>query len=277
MRPGSTAWRPRSPGRSRSVPVAPSAAPHEHPRLAVAVRRQPRCRRRARGTQGRRRRRRRAGRARRPAPPVRGTPHAAPDPRRRSLGRRRAAQALAESERAHDESAALAATPRRPAWPRWRGTRAADDELRDGPRRRRLQRQTDLESRLELHRTEQRRLRDRIDEVLDGTGCETVAALRKLRSRQLEALAQACAAHEHWRWPSATSPGPSEPWPTRPPGPGFESVADARRARLEDERARSAGRRARARRRGAAGCSQPSPTTPTTAPRRPSPGPTWTR
>lgn len=143
-----------------------------------------------------------------------------------------ASQALAESERLHDESAGLATTHAtlRDEVARHR---ASGDELRRA-RERALQRQRDLESRLELHRTEQRRLRDRIDEVLDATGCETVAALRELRSRQLEALAQACAAHEQLALAERDLARAQRALTDAASGAGFESVAAARAARLED-------------------------------------------
>ena len=143
-----------------------------------------------------------------------------------------AAQAVAESERVHDDTAALAAThgslrdevARR---------RASSDELR-GAHDRAVQRRADLGSRLELHRTEQRRLRDRIDEVLDATGCKTIGALRKLRSRQFEALAQACAAHEQLAMAERDLARAERALADAASGAGFESVAAARAARVED-------------------------------------------
>jgi len=143
-----------------------------------------------------------------------------------------AGQALAESERVHDDTAGLAAThaslrdevARR---------RARSDEL-NRARELAVHRQRDLESRLALHRTEQRRLRARIDEVLDATGCETVAALRKLRSRQFDVLAQACAAHEQLAMAERDLARAERALADAASGAGFESVAAARAARLED-------------------------------------------
>jgi exonuclease SbcC len=143
-----------------------------------------------------------------------------------------AALALAESERAHDETAALAmavADVRGEVMRR----RTADDELRKA-RDLAVQRRTDLDSRLELQRAEHQRLRERIDEVLDGTGCPSVAALRELRSRQLEALARACAAHEQLTLAERDLARAERALADAASGAGFESVADARRARLEE-------------------------------------------
>jgi exonuclease SbcC len=143
-----------------------------------------------------------------------------------------AEQALAESERLHDQSARLAATHAslRDEVARHR---ASGDELR-AAREMAAQRQSDLQSRLELHRTEQRRLRERIDEVLDATGCETVAALRQLRSRQFEALEQACGAHEQLARAERDLARAQRALTDAASGAGFESVAAARAARLED-------------------------------------------
>jgi exonuclease SbcC len=143
-----------------------------------------------------------------------------------------AEHALAECQRVHDESAGLVATlaSLRDEVAR---NRASSDEL-GSTRELALQRQSDLESRLELHRAEQLRLRRRIDEVLDATGCETVAALRRLRSRQFEALAQACAAHEQLAMAERDLARAQRALTDAASGAGFESVADARAARLED-------------------------------------------
>lgn len=143
-----------------------------------------------------------------------------------------AAQVLAESQREHHDTAALVA-----GGPNLRAEverrRAASDELRTA-RDVAVQRQADLESRLELHRAEFRRLRDRIDEVLDATGCDTVSALRKLRSRQLDALAEACAAHEQLALAERDLARAERALADAAAGAGFGSAADARAARLEE-------------------------------------------
>ena len=141
-----------------------------------------------------------------------------------------AGQALAESERIHDDTSRLAA-----AHPGLRDEvarlRASSDKLHSA-REVAVRRQTELRSRLELHRTEQRRLRDRIDEVLDATGCETVAALRKLRSRQLEALTQACTVHQRLVMAERDLARAQRALADAASGAGFDSVEDARSARI---------------------------------------------
>jgi exonuclease SbcC len=143
-----------------------------------------------------------------------------------------AAEALANSERIHDDTAAAAAT-----LPDLRKEvarlRASCDEV-GRARELAVRHQTELESRLELHRTEQRRLRERIDEVLDATGCDTVAALRKLRSRQLDALAQACAAHERLAMAERDLARAQRALTHAATGAGFDTVSAARAARLAD-------------------------------------------
>lgn len=138
--------------------------------------------------------------------------------------------ALAESERTHDDTAALAA---RAADLRAEVTRrrTTGDELR-AARDLAVQRRADLESRLEQLRTEHERLRLRIDEVLDGTGCDTVAALRTLRQRRLEAVEQACAAHEQLGRAERDLARAERALADAASGAGFDSVADARSARL---------------------------------------------
>lgn len=144
-----------------------------------------------------------------------------------------AARELADARQAHDEAATLAST---------HGTlsaevarhRAAGDDLRTA-RDAAAQRRTNLEARLELHTNEHRRLRARIDELLEGSGCRTVAELRKLRQRQLDALTQACAAHEHLAMTERDLARAERALADAASGAGFSSVEDARAALLDDD------------------------------------------
>ncbi|EON24018.1 putative exonuclease [Nocardioides sp. CF8] len=147
------------------------------------------------------------------------------------------ARALTDAERAHAETASLAATSAALLEDVTR-RRAAGDALRTA-RDLARQRQNDLESQLALHRAEHDRLRARIDEVLSNTGCETVTALRTLRARQLDALQQACAAHEQLALAERDLARAERALVDAAAGAGFASVDDARAARADD-RARAA-------------------------------------
>ncbi|MEO5664169.1 MAG: SMC family ATPase [Nocardioides sp.] len=144
-----------------------------------------------------------------------------------------AAQALAGAQDAHDAAAALASRHHSLDDDVAR-LRAAGDELR-AARDAAGQRRTNLEARLELHTNEHQRLRTRIDELLDGSGCRTVAELRKLRQRQLDALAQACAAHEHLAMTERDLARAQRALADAASGAGFGSVEAARAALLDDD------------------------------------------
>ncbi|HXH78892.1 SMC family ATPase [Nocardioides sp.] len=141
-----------------------------------------------------------------------------------------ATQALADLQRSHDQDAAAAAqcVDLRTAVTRMR---LADDELRS-THELLIQRCADLESRLELHRAERQRLRDRMDEVLAGTGCATVAELVRLRTRQHDAAARLCAAKELVTMAERDLAKAQRALAAAAMGAGFESAAEARSARL---------------------------------------------
>ncbi|MCW2834216.1 MAG: putative exonuclease, partial [Nocardioides sp.] len=143
-----------------------------------------------------------------------------------------ATSALAELHRSYDEDAAAAAR-RADLQTTVTRLRLADDELRSNHELL-IQRCADLESRLELHRAERERLSDRMDEVLAGTGCATVAELVLLRTSQHEAAARLCAAKELVAMAERDLAKAQRALTDAATGAGFESAEDARSARLAE-------------------------------------------
>ncbi len=144
-----------------------------------------------------------------------------------------AAAALAELERAHHDDAAAAerCADLRAAISRIRG---AEDDLRSA-REVAVQRCVDLESRWELHVAERQRLRERLDRLLAGTGCSSLAELVRLRTRQHDAAAQLCAAHELVALAERDLAKAERALGDAALGAGFTSAEDARSARLDVE------------------------------------------
>ena len=114
--------------------------------------------------------------------------------------------------------------------------READEEVRSAHDAA-TKRCVDLESRLELHGAERARLRARIDQVLAGTGCASLAELVRLRIREHDAAADLCGARERVAMAERDLAKAERALADAALGAGFESVDDARSARLDpDER-----------------------------------------
>ncbi|PUA79265.1 AAA family ATPase [Nocardioides currus] len=141
-----------------------------------------------------------------------------------------AAQVLDEAAREHERVAALARAVPGLTQDVAR-LRSAGDELQRG-RDEAAQRRTDLEARLELHRAESERLRARLDDVLAGSGCSSVGALRRLRQRQLDALDEACVAHDRVTMARRDLARAQRALSDAATGAGFGSVEEARGARM---------------------------------------------
>lgn len=141
------------------------------------------------------------------------------------------ALALAESQREHDDTAALAADSASLREEVARHRSAADD-LR-AARDRAVQRRAELASRLEMHASEHTRLRGRIDAVLAHTGCDNVAALRTLRRDRLVALTEVCETHDSLSLAERDVARAERALRDGAIGAGFASVDDARSARLD--------------------------------------------
>ncbi len=141
-----------------------------------------------------------------------------------------AAASLMEVGRAHDATAAAAdtCTARREVVSR---IRHANDELRLAHEAA-VQRSVELASQAELLRHDQQRLGLEIDEVLAGTRCTTVADLVELRARQRVAVVGLCASWEQRAVAQRDLARAERSLADAARGAGFESVEDARDARL---------------------------------------------